>query len=465
MEDALPTADALHNDAHYLRAVTDMAQQESIVAAQAIYSASGIKLLDQGGVVDGRLYAHLLQHRLAQSIDEQLVANHSVDLPALEAKVLLLSSTTELGQQLQRYMQGQHHQLLGALRDVQLPVQASFKLTVMRHQMPQLYRHSVQVMMVAVCLGIKHNLSAADLADLAAAALLHDVGMLYMPRSWMNPRHKLTPQETKQLAAHTVTGMLVVRGAKVYRAAVENAVLEHHERLDGSGYPRGLQGDAISPLGRILMLAEVIAAFYAHESDLPAQRLSLALRMNPAGFDAQLVQQVFAMLGPVALSAGVGPEPAASVSQPQLLALMGSITSILQSWAQTRQEFAPKWQTLKGGRAALCVDGRLQALEQSLAESGLHARQQVDWQALLQADPACATELLLIGKEALWQIEHTIDACVRRWPQWLLAPSSEAATSQVAQGLQQWLVHAQHVLAQAKQVLQGPAHGSAGLED
>ena len=453
-ENVLPTADALHNDAHFLRAVTDMAQRESMVASQAIYSASGIKLLEQGGAVDGRLYERLMQHRLAGAIDEHLMASNAVDIPALEAKMLLLSSTTQLGQQLQRYLQELHPQLQSALRDVVWPAQASFKLTVMRHQMPELYEHSVLMMMVAVALGLQQNLSSAACADLAAAALLHDVGMLYMPRSWMNPRHKLTPQETKQLAAHSITGMLVVRGAKVYGPDVENAVLEHHERMDGSGYPRGLQGADISPLGRILMLAEVVTAFYSKEADLPAQRLSLALRMNRHRFDMALVQQVFALLGPAALGdeAASGHTP----SPQQLRLLMGSLASLLQRWTHTRHGFVDKWHTLKGGRAAMFVDSRLLALEQSLAESGLHPRQQVDWQGLLQTDPGCVTELLLIGQEALWQIDHCVNACLRRWPQ-LVAVPSDATYSPVELGMQQWLQHARQVLAQAQQHLQPQA--------
>src|SRR5256885_10611994 len=74
------------------------------------------------------------------------------------------------------------------------------------------------------------------------------------------PIYRLTGAERKHLVAHSVTGMLIMRGAGAYSQDVEMAVLEHHERMDGTGYPRGVHGEAISKMGRILLLAEVVSA-------------------------------------------------------------------------------------------------------------------------------------------------------------------------------------------------------------
>jgi HD-GYP domain-containing protein (c-di-GMP phosphodiesterase class II) len=70
----------------------------------------------------------------------------------------------------------------------------------------------------------------------------------------------LSGEERKHLVAHSVTAMLVVRSTELYSRA-EIAVLEHHERMDGSGYPRGIKG-TISPMGQVLLLAEVVSAFF-----------------------------------------------------------------------------------------------------------------------------------------------------------------------------------------------------------
>jgi len=79
-------------------------------------------------------------------------------------------------------------------------------------------------------------------------SLLHDVGVLYMAPAWRDPQNKVTGIERKHLVAHPITAMLMVRDAQVYSRAVEDAVLEHHERMDGTGYPAGVgRGADIAP--------------------------------------------------------------------------------------------------------------------------------------------------------------------------------------------------------------------------
>ena len=72
--------------------------------------------------------------------------------------------------------------------------------------------------------------------------------------------------------------------------------MEHHERMDGTGYPRSLPGDNLSPLGQILLLAEVVTAFYDKYPDTPAQQLGLVLRLNARKFPADLCTHVRALL-------------------------------------------------------------------------------------------------------------------------------------------------------------------------
>lgn len=439
---SLLKADALYNNTHFLRAVCDMAQQEKVRATETVYASDGSKLLDQGAWVDAQLYPRLMQHRLGQPIDEVLALSNAVDVPTLEAKVMVLSATHPLGKQIKVFLEGQHHLMLDVLQYMKWPAQASFKMSVMRAQMPDLYEHSLLMMMVALSLAIKNNYSTVECAELAAAGLLHDVGMLYMPLSWMDPQHKLTPQEAKQLAAHSITAMQVVRSTGVYSRRVEDAVLEHHERLDGTGYPRGLRGDDISRMGRTLMLAEMVSAFYGKYQDMPAQRLFLALRMNHQRFDAALMQQVFTLLDMPQLTPGY--LQTSQSSPKQVREVIASLAAIAQRWSSTKRRFSGHWPTFKGGRAGVYIDNRLQALEKSLAEAGSHPLQQVDWQQLFQEDPSSMTELLLINKEALWQIDNCVNTCIRRWPQ-VLQPSTD-----FEQGLHDWLVNAREILSLGK---------------
>ena len=71
------------NDAHFLRAVTDMAERTNVVTGDAIYTEKGMKLVDKGTRVDSRLYDRLVMHKLRDPIDSSLVADNLVDTASL----------------------------------------------------------------------------------------------------------------------------------------------------------------------------------------------------------------------------------------------------------------------------------------------------------------------------------------------------------------------------------------------
>ena len=250
---------------------------------------------------------------------------------------------------------GSPERLVAPLRSMPLPSPIAFKLTVMREQRPGLFGHSLQMMLVAIFLGVKSGLTERECVPLAAAALLHDVGVLHMDPAWQDPQHKITGAGRKHLAAHPITAMLLVRAAQVYLRPVELAVLEHHERMDGTGYPRGLQGADISPLGRILLLAEVVAAFYEKYTDMPAQQLSLVLRLNHRKFPPDLVTHMLPVLQEESTrDATLAPLGADAPRHIEALA------SAFAQWERITQS-APA-QAMKPDQALGFVDRRLRAL-------------------------------------------------------------------------------------------------------
>ena len=395
---------------HYLRALTDMADRRAVVTQDAIYTDNGIKLVEKGARIDSRLYDRLVQHKLREPIDRHLTVENAVDVPALIAAGQDLAEQGVLPQMLAQAL-GSAGKLLAPLRSVSLPDPVAFKLTLMRDQRPGLFEHSLQMMMVAVFLGLKSGLSERDCVPLAAAALLHDAGVLHMDPSWMDPLNKVTGVQRKHLVAHPITSMLMLKDAGVYPRSVEIAVLEHHERMDGSGYPRGLPGAEISPMGRILLLAEVVTAFYEKYTDMPAQRLSLVLRLNHRKFPAALVAHVLPLLQEdVARDSALMPLGADAPVQ------IDTLAGAFEQWEQLKAALPPAARQEPGSVFAF-ADIRLQALQKALIEAGSHPRQQGDLLEQLQGDALGLAEVALVGREALWQLQSIVNACYRRWPQ------------------------------------------------
>ncbi|MBN1524629.1 MAG: HD-GYP domain-containing protein [Spirochaetales bacterium] len=117
-----------------------------------------------------------------------------------------------------------------------------------------LYNHSVNSTLLALAIGSILKLPPHKLIELGIAAVLHDIGMLRIPPNLYMTNKPLTPVEKKTIMAHTIAGYKSLKTHAVHETLALPA-LEHHERLDGSGYPRAMKGEQISLYSRIIAIA------------------------------------------------------------------------------------------------------------------------------------------------------------------------------------------------------------------
>jgi len=108
------------------------------------------------------------------------------------------------------------------------------------------------------------------------AGLIHDVGKIDIPAEILSKPGKLTSLEMQFIQTHPQTGYDIVKGIE-FPWPIAEAILQHHERLDGSGYPRGLAAEAVIVEARILAVADVTEAMTAHRPYRAALGLDAAL--------------------------------------------------------------------------------------------------------------------------------------------------------------------------------------------
>jgi putative nucleotidyltransferase with HDIG domain len=117
---------------------------------------------------------------------------------------------------------------------------------------------------------------------LHTAALLHDIGKIVVPAEILSKPGSLTSTETLLIRQHCASGAEIVAGID-FGAAVAQMILQHHERLDGSGYPGGLGGAQILPEASILAVADVVEAMISHRPYRAALSVETALQELAAG--------------------------------------------------------------------------------------------------------------------------------------------------------------------------------------
>ncbi len=130
---------------------------------------------------------------------------------------------------------------------------------------PSTYTHSVNVARIAVELGECLGLSAEELVTLRRAGLLHDVGKLSVPNSILDKPGKLTAEEWECVKKHPSYTHQILARIPTFESITEIASA-HHEKLDGSGYHRGMRGEELCRAMRILTVADMYEALSAKRS-------------------------------------------------------------------------------------------------------------------------------------------------------------------------------------------------------
>lgn len=137
--------------------------------------------------------------------------------------------------------------------------------TVRRHHHGT-YRHSLLVTGFAVAFSQKLKMSASDQQRIAHAALLHDVGKSFIPLDILNKPGKLTELEMEEIRRHPRYGHDLLTQQGDFPEEILEAVLHHHEFLDGSGYPDGFYAEQITDIVRIVTIADIFSALVEERS-------------------------------------------------------------------------------------------------------------------------------------------------------------------------------------------------------
>ncbi len=136
----------------------------------------------------------------------------------------------------------------------------SLDLTDLRTYDDYTYAHSVNVAVISCIIGMGYQLPEEDLRNLVIAALLHDFGKLLISPDILNKPGRLTPEEYAIIKTHSRLSYELICERWDLSAQVKNAVLFHHENVDGTGYPNGITGEEQTLLTKILHVADVYDA-------------------------------------------------------------------------------------------------------------------------------------------------------------------------------------------------------------
>lgn len=155
------------------------------------------------------------------------------------------------------------------------------------------YSHSVNVCVLSVMLGIERGMNRYDVKDLGQGAILHDIGKLFVPGEILNKNGPLTDEEYRIIMRHTKDGFDVLRKKHEISLFSAHVAYQHHERLDGSGYPRQLRGDDIHDYAKIVAIVDSYDAMTSdrvyRDALTPYEAISVLVKETSTKYDRNLV--------------------------------------------------------------------------------------------------------------------------------------------------------------------------------
>lgn len=282
--------DPQHVNPHYLDHVVTTSKTHAVEASEDIVTGSGIKLLAKGARIDAGTRERLLQHKLSKPLEDCVQVVGGVIPARFEPVAQALLEKHPL---LRALCASQHSRPVPAsLASLSLTLPMQSLLTVYSEFKQDRLKHSVGVAMLALALARKLLPGEIERQRLlCTAGLVHDVGELYIDPSYLDTSTRLDAQKWRHIVSHPVVGHRVLLHMVGAGPVVANAVLQHHERLDGFGYPRSISDDEFTLDGQILAVCEWLMAL-VESGSAPLARASMAARLIPGEFGPALLEAV-----------------------------------------------------------------------------------------------------------------------------------------------------------------------------
>lgn len=285
-----------------LKAILDAGQERVVVASRDIFDDHGVKLLAQHKQLTSVLQQRLLERRLRAPLESSLRFEAGLDKTQLrQAFVSLVESDHGLATLVRPWAKVVEAQVTS----LSLEPALLFLLTTVQVTAPKAFEHAVHGLALAGAMSARSGAAPGELRLAMIAGLVHDIGELHLDPDLCDNRRGLDLPQFRQLITHAHLGEMLLSGLKHYPLTLSRAVGEHHERLDGSGYPSGRAADAISPLGRMLAVVETTLGVL-DAPDVRLARASFALRVVPGEYEGTWVDMVASAARNASWRAGTG---------------------------------------------------------------------------------------------------------------------------------------------------------------
>lgn len=236
-----------------------------MIVARTVMGSEGRTLITQNTEITANLIRKLQELGIASVfVKDNLVDMEAEDI--VSNKVLTTVSST-LKHSLNAFSSGKALEMTSLRKSVNLLIDEVvlnrnilIQKEEIRSQEDYYFFHPINVSIYAIMTGLSLGYPEGNIMDLGLGALLHDIGMITIDRSIINNPGALNQQEMETIREHPIIGFNILRNYHELSTTATHIAYQHHERVDGSGYPRGLRSKEIVEYAKITAVADTFDA-------------------------------------------------------------------------------------------------------------------------------------------------------------------------------------------------------------
>lgn len=282
----------------YVNHLAEVNKTNDVVSTDDIYNKHGVLLVRKGARIGSDMAQRILQHKLLKPLEEQIQLNRMLNAATLLAAFVKYCESYPDIQQIHSELDFDKR-FKNLVQRIEFADVIAQKLTVLQDRLPQKFENAVLCGWLASLIATEMNLTSDLVQAVLLAGLTHDVGLLHIPLEIVNKTGELTVAEWRAMQSHVVVAQILLKNTKGLHPRAAVAVIEHHERCDGSGYPAGKTEEQLDTLGQIIGMADSVLAIRLYQFSKHGRNFrdtQSYLHMNSATHSTSVYNAMHALL-------------------------------------------------------------------------------------------------------------------------------------------------------------------------
>ncbi len=245
----------------YAGHLANMQDKANIVATEDILSDKGVLLAKSGIEINKKTCENILKFKLLKPLEDSIAIANQLNAKSVYDKITVFINEDPWLKEINNKLGDKTTLQRCCLRLDKFPLLEQ-KLTVLCLELPDVFEQAIFSAWLSYICSLNGKRTQSEIDEYFLAGISHDVGFLHINHEILKKEGDLTAEEWRNIQSHPIIGYEILKGISGYPKASARAVLEHHENLDGSGYPRNKTGQELDHLGQLINLLDNVIAIY-----------------------------------------------------------------------------------------------------------------------------------------------------------------------------------------------------------